>query len=263
MLPAEERQPSLRGAALGSPAHTNAAVAVAEQVQDLGGSTLSSPAGLDAAAAVAEQLASLVTAVTASVARPEREPLQAAPSAGEKATGCAVAVQALAALSGDEPADQAGSPPSSVPMEMEQAGAAEVGPGGEAPAAVVSEQPTGPGRHPFVGDQDPAAEAEAALVQPCRAAASNEQPAEEVEHQCANETGQVAEDEEQSGQEEQQQQAVESEEQPPQEEEQQQGAGAADWATHDKEEQWGQELPPDEFCQMCGRWAGLCPSVLL
>ena len=253
---AEEQEHSLGGAAPGSPARTDAAVAVAEQVQHVGGSTLSSPAGLEAAAAVAEQLISLVTAVTASVASPEQESLQAALPSGEQVTGCEVAVQAVAALSSDEAAGQAGSPPSSAPMEVEQAVAREACPAGAAPAAVVSEQPPGPGHYPAAGDQERAAEAEAALAQPCRAAASAEQPAQEAEHQDANETGQAAEDEEQR-------QAVESEEQPAQEEAQQQGAGTADLAAHDQEEQRGQEPPQEEFCQMCGRWAGLRPSGAL
>ena len=256
MLTAEEHNHSLCPAALISPAGTDAAVAVAEQVQGLGGSALSSPAGLDAAAAVAEQLDILVTAVTASVASPERESLQAALPASEQATGCAVAIKAPAAVSSYEPTGQAGRLPSSAPMEVEQAVAGEAGSGGEAPAAVVSERQTGPGRCLALGGQELAAEAEAELEQPCRA--SDEQPAQEVGLQDADETGQAADNGEQPAQEKQQQQAVESEEQPArEEEEQQQGADKADMEAHDQEEQWEQELPPEEFCQMCGRWAGL------
>ena len=256
MLTAEEQDHSLNSAALSSLAGTDAAVAAAEQVQGLGGSALSSPAGLDAAAAVAEQLDILVTAVTASVASPERESLQAALPAGEQATGCAVAIKAPAAVSSSDPTGQAGSLPSSAPLVMEQAVAGEAGSGGEAPAAVVSGRQAGLGRCPAVDGQELAAEAEAELEQPCRA--SEEQPAQEVGLQDADETGQAAENGEQPAQEEQQQQAVESEEQPArEEEEQQQGPDKADMEAHDQEEQWEQELPPEEFCQMCGRWAGL------
>ncbi len=262
VLPAAEQEHSLNVTALSSPVGTTAAVAVAEQVQDLGGSTLSSPAGLDAAAAVAEQLDSLVTAVTAGVASSEQEPLQAALPAGEQATGCVVTVKAAAALSSNEPAGQAGSLPSPAPMEVEQAVGGEAGCAVEAPAAVVSEQRPGPGCCHAVGGQEPTAEVEAEQVQPCRAAASDEQPAQEAEQQDADEIDQ-AEKQEQFAQGEQQQQAVESEEQPAQEEEQQQhGADKAELGPHDQEEQRVQEVPPEEFCQMCGRLAGLCPSEI-